>query len=106
MSKRRISKNAVVGIGEERISILTGLSVNALADGREDLAVRYVSLARKISRKTKAKMPEEFRYCKKCLMPLVPGVNCTVRLTANKIVATCQNCGGLKRMPYLKEREK
>ncbi|MCL1810697.1 MAG: ribonuclease P protein component 4 [Methanomassiliicoccaceae archaeon] len=105
MSKRRISKSAVVSIGEERISILTELSVSALADGREDLAVRYVSLARKISKKTKAKMPGDFRYCKDCLMPLVPGTNCTVRLTSKKIVTRCQNCGGLKRMPYIKERE-
>ncbi|MDR0309901.1 MAG: ribonuclease P protein component 4 [Candidatus Methanoplasma sp.] len=106
MSKRRISKNAVVGIGEERISILAGLSADALREGREDHARRYVSLARSISRKTKAKIPAEFRYCKKCLIPLVPGINCTVRLTGKKIVTGCQNCGGLRRMPYIEERRK
>ncbi|MCL2317432.1 MAG: ribonuclease P protein component 4 [Methanomassiliicoccaceae archaeon] len=93
-------------IGEERISILTNLSVNALAEGREDLAVRYVSLARSIGRKTRVKMPPEFRYCKGCLLPLVPGVNCTVRLTSGKIVTTCQKCGRIKRKPYTKERGK
>jgi ribonuclease P protein subunit RPR2 len=106
MSKRRISKSAVVSIGEERISILTGLSQDALADGRGDLARRYVSLARRIASKTKAKMPSEFRYCKRCMMPLVPGISCTVRLTDRKIVTTCQNCGTLKRMPYGKEKVK
>ncbi|AIZ56074.1 ribonuclease P protein component 4 [Candidatus Methanoplasma termitum] len=106
MSKKRISKNAVAEIGVERISKLTELSKEALADDRPDLAVRYVSLARAIGRKTRTKMPEGFRYCKKCLMPLVPGVNCTVRLTAGKVVTTCQNCGGLKRKPYTKERKK
>lgn len=104
MSKRRISKNAVVGIGEERISILAGLSEDALADGREDLARRYVTLATRIERKTKAKIPAEFRYCKGCMIPLVPGVSCMVRLTGGKIVSTCLHCGRLKRMPYTKER--
>lgn len=106
MSKKRISKNAVANIGAERISILTELSKTALADGREDLAKRYVYLARSIGRKTRVKMPAEFVYCKKCLMPLVPGTSCTVRLTGGKIVTTCHNCGGLKRMPYTKEKGK
>jgi len=106
MSKRRISKNAAVNIGEERISKLTELSKSALADGRGDLAVRYVSLARMIGKKTKTKMPEGYGYCKKCLMPLIPGNNCTVRLTGEKVVTRCLNCGRLKRMPYSKEKEK
>jgi len=106
MSKRRISKNAVANIGEERMSILTELSKDALAEGREDLAKRYVSLAGNIGKKTKVKMPAGFRYCKRCKLPLVPGTNCTVRLTGGKIVTRCLNCGGLKRMPYIKERGK
>jgi len=106
MSKRHISKNAVTAIGEERISILTDLSKDALADGRCDLAKRYVSLAGNIGKKTRVKMPEGFKYCKKCLLPLVPGINCTVRLTGGKVVTRCQNCGGLKRMPYIRERRK
>jgi len=106
MSKRRISKNAAISIGEERISILTDLSKDALAGGRHDLAKRYVSLARRIGKKTKVKMPAGFRYCKECMLPLVPGVNCTVRLTGGKVVTRCQHCGGLKRMPYLKEKVK
>ena len=106
MSKRRISRNAVAGIGVERISILTELSKEALAGGRDDLAKRYVSLARMIGKKTKAKMPAEFRYCKACMLPLAPGINCTVRLTGGKIVTKCLGCGMLKRMPYTKEKEK
>jgi ribonuclease P protein subunit RPR2 len=105
MSRRRISKNAVVSIGEERISILTELSEEALKEGNKERARRYVSLAVRIGRKTKAKMPAEFKYCKKCMMPLVPGVSSMVRLTSGKVVTTCNECGTLKRMPYLKERE-
>jgi RNase P subunit RPR2 len=40
------------------------------------------------------------------MMPLVPGISSTVRLTSGKIVTTCNECGTLRRMPYLKEREK
>lgn len=106
MSKRRISKNAVANIGAERISILNELSKEALRNGRKDLARRYVELARNIGKKTRVKMPPDFRYCKKCLIPLIPGVNSTVRLTGSKIVTKCQDCGEMKRMPYLKERSK
>ncbi|MDR0509043.1 MAG: ribonuclease P protein component 4 [Candidatus Methanoplasma sp.] len=106
MSKRRISKSAVANIGEERISILTKLSEDAVVEGREDLAKRYVSLAGRIGKKTRTKMPAGFRYCKKCKLPLIPGTNCTVRLTGKKIVTRCGSCGGLKRMPYTKERKK
>ncbi|MCL2509854.1 MAG: ribonuclease P protein component 4 [Methanomassiliicoccaceae archaeon] len=106
MSKRRISKNTAVSIGEERISILTELSKEALAEGRYDRAERYVILAGRIGMKTKVKMPVGFRYCKECMLPLVPGVSCTVRLTGGKVVTTCHRCGGLKRMPYLKEKRK
>ncbi|MDR2698470.1 MAG: ribonuclease P protein component 4 [Candidatus Methanoplasma sp.] len=104
MSKRRISKNAAVNIGEERISILTELSKDALRNGREDLARRYVSLAGSIGRKTRTKMPAGFRYCKGCMTPLVPGLSCTVRLTGGKTVTRCGICGSLKRVPYGRER--
>lgn len=106
MSKRRISKGAVTKIGEERIATLTKMSIDALSEGRNDLARRYVELAKKIGMKTKMKMPEGFRYCKKCLIPLIPGNNCTVRLTGGKVVTRCQDCGALKRKPYIKERDK
>ncbi|MCL2148671.1 MAG: ribonuclease P protein component 4 [Methanomassiliicoccaceae archaeon] len=106
MSRRRISRNAAAGIGEERIAILTKLSEEALAAGRDDLARRYVSLARSIGMKTKTGMPEGFEYCKRCMAPLVPGVSCMVRLTGGKVVTTCGLCGGLRRRPYLKEKRK
>lgn len=106
MSKRRISKNAVAKIGEERISILTKLSTDALSEGRNDLARRYVTLAKRIGMKTKVKMPDDFKYCKKCQIPLVPGVNCTVRLNNGKVVTKCQECGAFKRKPYIRERDR
>lgn len=104
MSKRHLSKNAVLTTGGERMTILTNLSVDAVKEGKDDRARRYVSLARHIGMKTKAQMPEGFKYCKGCLLPMIPGDNCRVRLTGSKIVYTCSGCGQLWRMPYLKER--
>ena len=65
-----------------------------------------MDLARRISRKTRVKIPRDFKYCKGCGLPLMPGVNCTVRLTGRKVIYTCGNCCTLKRIPYIKEQMK
>ena len=102
---KHISKTALRSLGEERVLTLASLSQEAVRDGRDDRARRYVDLALRICGKARVKMPDGFRYCKKCLIPLVPGVNCSVRLTGHKIVSSC-GCGNVWRMPYLKEQRK
>ncbi|MCK9323502.1 MAG: ribonuclease P protein component 4 [Candidatus Methanomethylophilaceae archaeon] len=106
MSKRHLSKNTVANIGYERINILTALSEEATKEGKNDRARRYVTIAKNISMKTRQKFPENFKYCKKCLLPMMPGVNCTIRLTSHKIVSCCKDCGTTRRMPYNRERTK
>lgn len=101
---RRISHDKIVKIAEERVSILSGLSVEALRKGRDDRAQRYVSIAIRICQKTKTQMPEEFVFCKKCHIPLIPGLNQTTRLSGAKLVKTCGRCGNIRRMPYIKEK--
>jgi ribonuclease P protein subunit RPR2 len=103
MSKRHLSRNAVAAMGDERIAKLIGLSEEAVRMGMDARARRYVVLARNIGMKTRTGIPKEFRYCKDCFLPLVPGVNCTVRLTDHKIVSSCA-CGSIWRMPYNKEQ--
>jgi ribonuclease P protein subunit RPR2 len=39
-------------------------------------------------------------------MPLLPGVDCSVRLRNRKITMKCFRCGSFKRMPYLEEQGK
>ncbi|MDR0523138.1 MAG: ribonuclease P protein component 4 [Candidatus Methanoplasma sp.] len=104
MSKRRISKGSASAIGRERVASLTAMSLEAARAGEADRARRYVDLSLRICMKTRSGMPEGFRYCKGCLAPLVPGVNCSVRLTGGKIVSAC-GCGRVWRMPYIKERK-
>ncbi len=92
-------------IGKERIDILTSLAVEAVRNGRDDHAIRYVGLARKIGMKTRTRIPTDFEYCKGCFIPMIPGVNCTVRLTGHKVVSRCVRCDTVRRMPYLREKK-
>ncbi len=100
---KHIPRKDLRKLGDGRVSILVQLSKEAVREGKDERARRYVSLARAICGKAQTEMPRDFRYCKKCLLPLVPGVNCRVRLTGSKIVSECV-CGEVWRMPYLKEK--
>lgn len=104
MSKRRISQKDVSMIGADRIARLISLSEQAVIDGREDRARRYVDLARRIGMKTRTGIPKDWRYCKNCLLPMMPGRTCTVRLSKHKVCVTCGSCGTVRRQPYLEEQ--
>ena len=104
MSKRRISQKDVSKIGADRIARLMALSEQAVRDGKEERARRYVDLARRIGMKTRTKIPQEWRYCKNCLIPLMPGRTCRVRLSSHKVCITCGMCGTVRRLPYIEEQ--
>ncbi len=78
---------------------------DAVKEGKPDRARRYVDLARRIGMKTRTGIPKEYRYCHDCLIPLIPGVNCTVRLNNGKVCMTCAECGVVKRQPYTREQK-
>ena len=102
--KRLRNRKKIEDIANERIDILTGLSVRALMSGRPDRAVRYVDLSLRICGKTKVSMPEGFAFCKECKRPLIPGVNQRVRVCRERVISTCGNCGHIKRIPYIREK--
>ena len=66
------------------------------------LSDRYAYLARRISMKTKTKLPLKFkrRICKNCHKFLVPGENCRIRLSRGRVVYCCLNCRHFMRFPY------
>ncbi len=101
---RRIPNAVVHEIGEERISKLLDLSESAVREGKEDRARRYVEVARNISGKTQVAMPKDRKYCKNCFIPMMPGINCTVRLSNHKVCITCDRCGEVRRIPYIREQ--
>ncbi|MBQ8180270.1 MAG: ribonuclease P protein component 4 [Candidatus Methanomethylophilaceae archaeon] len=104
MSKRRVSNKTIAEIGSTRIAKLMDLSEDAVRAGNTDRARRYVWLARRIGMKTRVGMPRDRMYCKGCMVPLVPGVSCTVRLSDHRICTTCGMCGTVRRRPYIREQ--
>jgi ribonuclease P protein subunit RPR2 len=101
---RRVPKATTQEIGAERIDKLLAMSEDAVRNGRDDRAVRYVDIARAISGKTRVKMPKDRKYCKGCHIPMMPGINCTVRLSNHKVCIRCDACGEVRRIPYIREQ--
>lgn len=104
MSKRRVSPKVLTDIGKTRIDTLLGFAMEAARQGNDGRARRYVELAGRISAKTQVPMPRDVRICRRCSIPLVPGINCTVRLRNHMVCTTCGLCGEIRRRPYLKEQ--
>ncbi len=56
---------------------------------------RYIKLAIEISKKARARFPNELkiRYCKKCNSVLVKGKNAEIRKEGNMTIVKCLECG-------------
>jgi ribonuclease P protein subunit RPR2 len=98
-------RSAVTAVARERIDLLLGLAVEILPRDT-NLAKRYVGLARKISTRTKVRIPREKKHylCKNCGQPLVPGKNARIRLRSgnSRIIISCLSCGTFRRYPFRK----
>ncbi len=96
------TRAAVGTVAAERFQILLD-QAKKMAWTDEKLSRRYVSLARKISSRTKVRIPRESKMylCKGCGLALVPGHNAKIRLHAHTtgIVISCLSCGTVKRYP-------
>ncbi len=96
------TRAAVGTVAAERFQILLD-QAKKMAWTDEKLSRRYVSLARKISSRTKVRIPRESKMylCKGCGLALVPGHNAKIRLHAHTtgIVISCLSCGAVKRYP-------
>ncbi len=104
-----VKRSLVNSIARERIQILLELARTQAREDDNRLARRYVELARKISMRTKVRIPREDKHfiCKNCMMPLIPGRNARVRLTPEKmnVTITCLSCQSIKRYPYSREKK-
>jgi len=101
---RRIHRNDITEIAGIRIDKLIMLAKEHATHGDIDLARRYIDLARRISMRTRTKIPKEHIYCKNCFTPMTPGTF-RVRLGPHRIVMVCLECGSVKRIPYVKEQK-
>ncbi|MEM3061851.1 MAG: ribonuclease P [Candidatus Bathyarchaeia archaeon] len=96
-------------IAKERIDLLFRLA-NKIFHENKSLARRYLELAKRISMRSKVRIPREYRrfVCKSCGNLLVPGVNCKVRIRPEKgttVVINCLDCGLIMRYPAIKEKK-
>jgi ribonuclease P protein subunit RPR2 len=94
----------VKAIAKDRMDRLAGLAMEEVRKGNIERARRYVYLARRIGMKANTPMPPGFRYCKRCLSPLLPGMNARVRLRNERVVIRCLDCNSIKRFPYVREK--
>src|SRR5260370_34561558 len=98
-------RSAVTAVARERIDLLLGQAVEILPRDT-NLAKRYVGLARRISTRTKVRIPREKKHylCKNCGQPLVPGKNARIRLRSgnSRIIISCLSCGSVLRDAYKK----
>ncbi len=96
-------RSAIATVAHERIDTLLH-QAEAILSQDVELSKRYVGLAKKISKRTKVRIPQEKKHylCKKCGQPLVPGKNARIRLRPanSRIIFSCLGCGAIRRYPY------
>lgn len=97
------NKNKVREIALGRIKRLFNLAFEML-DKRPDLSQRYIEIARRISMRTRTRIPKENRLliCRHCKKFIFPGVSSRVRIQPRRephIVITCLYCGKHMRIP-------
>lgn len=105
---RQKSSGDVRQIAQERIDILLRLARETLKTDAA-LSKRYVETAQRIGMRSGVRLGRERKQfiCKKCRSPLIPGVNCRVRVRpehGTHVVVTCMGCGSTKRYPAVKEK--
>ena len=97
-------------IVKERIDILFSLAKEEFDSKREDLANRYVFLARKLGMKVNLPIPDKYKFsfCKKCLSYLAIGKNATIKTNAKTkaVELKCQKCSNVRRFGYSKSESK
>ncbi len=100
---KRNSKAEQKQIAKERIEIL----FKKAKTSSQSLANRYVTLARKLSMKTRTPLPKVFKrkFCKHCHNYFKAG-NYRVRTHNGKVVYYCYNCKKNSRIPFTKEKSK
>jgi len=97
---------AQVRIAKERIEELFKQADN-MFDTDQDLANRYVALARKIAMKFKVRIPGQLkrRFCRHCYKYLKPGINLRIRTRKKTVVYYCLECKKFMRFK-VKPRQK
>ncbi len=109
MSRKKIymAKKVQNTIAEGRIIQLFTMAEKMAFLGDINIANRYVEIARKISMRSKIKIPKKFkrRICKHCYKYLLPGFNCRIRIYRGKLIIYCYNCKKYTRIPIKNDKQ-
>ena len=91
-------------IAKNRIIKLFTLAENKALSGNFNLANRYIEIARKLSMRNLAPIPNNLKrkFCKHCYCYLLPDANCRIRLHKKRIIIFCKNCNRYARIPLKK----
>ncbi len=105
---RRRGRIKIRDLAAQRMRLLLRMA-DEVYPWEPELGLMYGDLARRISLRTKVKIPQEWRwrYCKRCGSFLYPGINADVRVRERRfphLVIRCRLCGGIRRIPYLREK--
>jgi len=108
-TKKRSKPYWQIRTAKERINALFQ-TAEKLSRENPDYSKRYVEMAMKICMRYNLGIPREYkrRFCRKCYIFFVYGVNCTVRISSRQksVIIRCGNCGHIMRYPYRKEKLK
>jgi len=104
MGRRHVSNKEVKAIARRRVVRLLVLAQQQAGLGNLDRARRYVDLARRVSMRGNVPMPYGASFCRECHTPFLAGRTCRVRLRSGHLTITCLECGGKRRLPYVKEQ--
>jgi len=106
MNKKSVEA-LVRDIALERMEILFKLGIKAVESGDYELAKRYGELIRRISMRTRIKIPRDIKrwICKHCHTIMVPGFNARIRTRrdgkALRVVTKCLSCGWIHRYQFV-----
>jgi RNase P subunit RPR2 len=70
-----------------------------LAKNDPETAKEVAELAFITSRKLRVRIPRKVkrRFCRRCHVPLIPGVTMRIRIKRKTLVVTCLTCGWIRR---------
>ncbi|MFX0201144.1 MAG: ribonuclease P protein component 4 [Candidatus Hodarchaeota archaeon] len=99
--KKRPRGKIIRTIARERMMQLFNL-LDSVVAGQPELKQRYADLARKLTMKSRTRLPRAWRYriCRRCKRVLQPGKNCRVRTRGKRekhVSITCLECGWITR---------
>ncbi len=97
-------KELIKDLAKQRFYALVDVAFKLAREGKVELASEVGKQAFKVAKKGGYRVPRKVkrRFCRRCYVPLIPGVTARVRIK-NKgyptVVVTCLNCGYIRRYP-------